>query len=565
MFIIDRKDLALKLNLSLKKLTYLLYIKKPDNCYTTFEIPKKDGSCRIINAPNNELKYVQKKLAQLLYKEQQRLWDEKKISPNVSHGFEKNKTIITNAKIHRNKRYLLNLDLEDFFQSFHFGRVMGYFEKNENFKLDKKMAATIAQITCYKGTLPQGSPTSPVITNLICQILDFKLLHVAKKYKLDYTRYADDLTFSTNNKHFLESKEDFSKEIEEIISKSGFKINGKKTRLQYSSSKQKVTGLVVNQKINVDTVYFRNTKAMAYSLYTKNKFFIDNTEGSIAQLEGRFSFINSIDKYNNKLDEIVKNKCFDLNFREREYQKFLFYRLFWCNEKPLIITEGKTDIIYIKAALKKYYKDYPNLISLKSNGIFEYNISFFKRNKRVKYFFNIYEDGADTLNNLYRFYFDEKAKSEKIKSYYNIFSKYKTAPSNPIILIYDNEINSKDKPIYKSLVYKSLKDEEKLRFQKECRSSAINNSNLYLLTNPLVEEKKVCEIEDLFDKETLNIIINGRKFKRDVTKSDNSHYGKNDFAEHIANNYQSIDFSNFKSILDNINQIIMEFNNQKNN
>lgn len=104
--------------------------------------------------------------------------------------------------IHKNKRYILNIDLENFFNSFHFGRVMGYFNKNRYFNFDKKMSIIIAQLCCLNGALPQGAPTSPIISNLICRIFDYRILKITKKYKLNYTRYADDLTFSTNDNFF---------------------------------------------------------------------------------------------------------------------------------------------------------------------------------------------------------------------------------------------------------------------------------------------------------------------------------------------------------------------------
>ena len=115
----------------------------------------------------------------------------------------KNKSIYTNAAIHRNKRFVLNMDLQNFFDSFHFGRVRGFFIKNRNFNCTNEIATMIAQIVCYKGKLPQGAPSSPVITNLICGSLDYRISKLSKKYKLDYTRYADDITFSTNNRHFI--------------------------------------------------------------------------------------------------------------------------------------------------------------------------------------------------------------------------------------------------------------------------------------------------------------------------------------------------------------------------
>ena len=203
----SRNELADYLSVPRNKLTHILYVKKPDSYYTTFEIPKRNGETRTICAPSGDLKTLQEKLSNMLWLYQKSIWEEKGIKPNISHAFEKEKSIITNAKIHRNKRFVLNLDLENFFDSFHFGRIQGYFEKNNSFKLPHDVAVVLAQLTCYQGRLPQGAPSSPIITNLICQPLDTYLLRIAKKYKLDYTRYADDLTFSTNDKHFVENQE----------------------------------------------------------------------------------------------------------------------------------------------------------------------------------------------------------------------------------------------------------------------------------------------------------------------------------------------------------------------
>lgn len=149
----SRNELAQYLGIPLKKLTYVLYVKKPDNYYKSFEIPKKSGELRCINAPTGDLKKIQSKLADALWGFQKYLVKSKKISTNISHGFEKGKGIITNAKIHVNKRYIVNIDLENFFESFHFGRIRGYFEKNHNFNLPIEVATIIAQLTCYKGVL----------------------------------------------------------------------------------------------------------------------------------------------------------------------------------------------------------------------------------------------------------------------------------------------------------------------------------------------------------------------------------------------------------------------------
>ena len=119
----SRNDLANYIGVPPKVLTYLLYIKKTENLYTTFEIPKKNGEARKICAPNDELKAVQKKLMLAILSYVQEIRKKEEIRVNIAHGFEKDKGIITNAAIHRNKRFVLNLDLNDFFDSFHFGRI----------------------------------------------------------------------------------------------------------------------------------------------------------------------------------------------------------------------------------------------------------------------------------------------------------------------------------------------------------------------------------------------------------------------------------------------------------
>ena len=128
-----RNELADYLAVPRKKLTHLLYVRKIDYCYNTFSIPKRSGGTREISAPNDELKSTQKQLAFLLQKYRYEIWETQDISPNIAHAFEKGKGIITNARIHRNKRYVLNIDLVDFFGSIHLGRIIGYFEKHKNF------------------------------------------------------------------------------------------------------------------------------------------------------------------------------------------------------------------------------------------------------------------------------------------------------------------------------------------------------------------------------------------------------------------------------------------------
>lgn len=546
-----RNDLADFLKIPRSKLTHLLYIERPENDYTTFEIPKKSGGTREICAPFGSLKSIQSKLAEALWEYQKSIWADRKIHPNISHAFEKGKSIITNARIHRNKRFILNLDLENFFNTFHFGRVQGFFEKNYNFMLPHKVAVAIAQIACYKGVLPQGAPSSPIITNLICQILDIRLLKIAKKYKLDYTRYADDLTFSTNNCFFMDNHEKFLTEVALEIRKAGFTINHKKTRLIFKDSKQEVTGLIVNKKISVDRNYYKETKAMAHRLYTQGKFEINKQLATMQQLEGRFSFIDQLVHYNNKLDGGTHNPH-TLNGREKEYQAFLYYKYFFANDRPLIVTEGKTDICYLKSALKNLHAKYPNLIEKDSKGKYVFKISFFKRSERWRYFFGIGLDGADTMKNLYHFF----TPKNDAPDYLTHFRKLcKCSPRKPVILLFDNETES-SRPLKKFLRENNINGEDKKQLEQNLHIRLIPESKLFLTTTPLVSDKLECEIEDLFPDEVLKHKVDGRTFTRKDNYDKKKYYGKEIFSTYIAANYEKIDFSRFEELLNTLSMIV---------
>lgn len=546
--IYDRATIAnVLLEIPISKMTYILYHSGGiDGHYTEFSIEKKSGGTRVLAAPDSDLKAIQKTLAKRLWVKQNIIWENLVVKPNLTHGFVKGKSIYTNAYIHKNKKYVLNIDLEDFFQSFHFGRVRGYFEKNKEFMLQKNVATILAQLTCYKGSLPQGAPTSPIITNLICQILDMKILKLSKSYKLDYSRYADDLTFSTNCKHFVDCYEEFYDKLKSEIEKAGFKVNTSKTRLSYRDSKQQVTGLVVNKKVNSSRDFCKTTKAMANQLYHTGEFEINGERGSINQLEGRFSFINQSDFMNNLIDQKIRGTKLNfrnLNGRERQYQKFIFYKYFIQNPKPIFIVEGKTDSTYIKAALKNLYAEYPELVTRNENGKFDFHISFLNKTKRLKYFFDLRE-GGDSNSKLYKFFVKQDD-----SGYPNLLDFFKKRNENlksqPVIFVFDNEMITQ-KPLKKFIG--SLNDSTISDSLKSNLFAPIHN-HLFVMTNSLVGDKKECEIEDLFDSSTLQTKLGGKTFNRSSGFNSENHYGKEIFSKYIASNYQSIDFSQFREML----------------
>lgn len=570
-----RRDVSKLLNIPLKKLTHTLYFEK--NLYTKFDIGKKSGEPREILAPNDDLKKIQKQIYRVLDRHiLAHRMNNKHL--NISHGFEREKSIISNSEIHKNKRYVFNTDIKDFFTTIHFGRVKGYFMKNKKFKMQENIATIIAQLVCHEGILPQGAPTSPLISNLICNILDLRLLKVSKEFKLNYTRYADDLTFSTNSKNFLERYEDFYSILLKEISKAGFSINDKKNRLQYKDSQQVVTGLTVNDKVNVKRTFYTSTRAMAYSLYTKGSFTIDGEVGTIQQLEGRFSFINQLDKHNNikeynkviyqdqKIEQIktfFKRK--PLNAREKEYQKFIFYKHFWNNECPLIVTEGKTDVLYIKAALKKYYLDYPNLIQLNEHGAFEYKIDFFQRTKKLRYFFELDKDGADTMQKIINYYIPSKISGlrEKTFNYLDFFyRKIKREPTNPIILLFDNE--RKGSPLHKFInnVQKHVKpkgEDLKDKLNKPIPDPQPLIGNIHLMSVPRDSQSEEGEIEDLLNHITNILELHGKKFNRN---GGDDFFGKEILSKYINKEYNSLELDTLKPILDRISNLKTLYSNK---
>jgi len=250
--------------------------KKPT--YFSFTIKKKSAGVRTIHAPIKGLKEIQKSLNIIL----QSVYD-----PHpAATGFIIGKSIVNNASIHINQNYVYNIDLKDFFPSIDKSRVWGRLLV-EPFNLNstsqrKKIANMIAILSCTPmkverfvenewkkdielSVLPQGAPTSPTLTNAICEKLDIRLSGVARRFGLNYSRYADDITFSSKHnsvevkegvfENIYTVKSTFDNEIRRIIEDQKFHIKETKVRLQKKGYRQEVTGLSVNEKVNVNRKY----------------------------------------------------------------------------------------------------------------------------------------------------------------------------------------------------------------------------------------------------------------------------------------------------------------------
>jgi RNA-directed DNA polymerase len=279
--LLTRTDVARMLGIPLRQLTWWVWALDEKKRYTEFEIPKRRGEAqRVIRAPIKPIKDVQQKLARTL--------DDCYKPPSHVHGFVKGRSPRTSAAVHRRQEWLLRVDLADFFPSINFGRVMGMF-MSYPFEYPHDVAVLLSQVCCHRNELPQGAPTSPVISNLICRGLDKELAALAKGERTFYSRYADDLCFSTDRKSFPPTLASRTAEgaavgsaLAEVIGANGFNINASKTRLVRRTQRQRVTGLVVNQKINVSRDYVRSLR---------NLLFIWRAHGRDAA-EARFKTLN---------------------------------------------------------------------------------------------------------------------------------------------------------------------------------------------------------------------------------------------------------------------------------
>jgi RNA-directed DNA polymerase len=230
--------------------------------YVEHLIAKKNGSKRVILAPDKDLKRMQRGLNYYL----QCYYN--LIKPDVVFGFVKTirrqknpSAIVQNASMHQRKNFLLNLDLENFFPSISAKRILTLFS-GPHFQFNSEIATALALLTTYQGKVPVGAPTSPILSNFICLEMDQELIELASRHQLTYSRYADDLTFSSNE--FISPE--ILKEIRIIIEQNQFKLNEKKLRFRNSGKQQIVTGLTVNEKVNVDRKFLKKVRAMAHDL-----------------------------------------------------------------------------------------------------------------------------------------------------------------------------------------------------------------------------------------------------------------------------------------------------------
>ena len=250
---------------------HINYYCNPNNAfhrYRQFKVKKKSGGFRLITTPRNRSFMMMLSAVNELLKAMYTPSD-------YAMGFTEGRSVVCNANIHKGQNYVFNIDLKDFFPSIEQPRVWKRLQLTP-FNFPEKIASLIAGMCSMKETrayedgrqetffvLPQGAPTSPIITNMICDTLDRRLAGLAKRFGLHYSRYADDITFSSMH-HVYQKNGEFRKELRRIITDQHFTINDDKTRLQKKGDRQEVTGIIVSEKLNVTQKYVRDIRNVLY-------------------------------------------------------------------------------------------------------------------------------------------------------------------------------------------------------------------------------------------------------------------------------------------------------------
>lgn len=344
----DDKALSEFLGIEYKKLRFLVYhrdVVSVDH-YHRYSIPKKKGGERNIAAPKSILKNAQRKILE-------EILSKIPVSEHA-HGFLKGKSVVSGAKVHmldkdgsessnrtpygmdkeyminkdENTQLLINMDLEDFFPTITFERVRGMFKA---FGYSGYISSLLAMICTYcermevevrgdikyvktsNRILPQGSPASPMITNIICRKLDKRLSVLSFKYNCTYTRYADDMSFSFREESIDLNLGKFMGLVSKIVNEEGLNINKKKTRFLRKNNRQCITGIVINNdEIGVPKKWIKTLRAAIYNA----KKLIGNGEEvpakTVNEISGMISWVKSVNavRYANIIEEgmsLIKN------------------------------------------------------------------------------------------------------------------------------------------------------------------------------------------------------------------------------------------------------------------
>ncbi len=289
-------DLALFLSISVKALQEL----RPDEHYTTFQIPKPGKKeKRTIETPKGPLKPILSRISDSL----QWLYSKKKT--DAAYGFIRScgndtdkRNIFTNASRHLGKKYLLNIDLDSFFYQVDLHKVTNLFNNYSLFSLEPETEKVLTRLVVYHDRLPMGSPTSPPLSNFATIDLDNDLLHWANRSGFVYTRYVDDLSFSSN---LAISQTHFS-QITAIMQSHRFMADPDKIQWFGKNDTKEVTGLVIGKKITVPDDFIRDfekdldnyRKVFAYAHAYPDHHVLEWIEKLGQVIRGRLAFLQMV-------------------------------------------------------------------------------------------------------------------------------------------------------------------------------------------------------------------------------------------------------------------------------
>ncbi|MCM2372356.1 reverse transcriptase family protein [Aporhodopirellula aestuarii] len=325
------EQLAGAIGFSARRLRWLAYHRDAQaSChYVHFRVPKKNGGTRSLAAPRPQIaaccRWIDHEILRL-------------IPPHpAAHGFVLRRSTVTAAEPHVGQDVIVNMDLSDFFPTITFPRVRGWFASLGY----SRQVATVLALLCTESPrtpvdvntsdiggqssprlwlatgsrqLPQGACTSPAISNLVCRSMDRRLTGLCEKLGWKYTRYADDLSFSTSEKG--ESQIGYLiHRVSGIVRDERFAINDSKTRIQRRNNRQSVTGLVVNDRVNVPRETVRRLRAILHHAKTEG-LAAQNRDGHddfYGWLTGMIGYVRAVDpvkgeRLQSQLAEVVQKE-----------------------------------------------------------------------------------------------------------------------------------------------------------------------------------------------------------------------------------------------------------------
>ena len=393
----------------------------------------------------------------------------------------------------------------------------------------------------------------------------------AAKAGCTYSRYADDLTFSTNKAQFPTTIAEqhptdpnqwtASKSLTKTIIRNGFAINVSKTRMQYHDSRQEVTGLVVNRRVNVRREYRYFVRALVHNLFRKGAIEVRDHNGTLQpatlqQLHGMLCFIDSIDLQNrfvaftNGADRNSLGKpAIDLTVTEfglrtskaigglscgeRLFRRFLIYKDFYATTKPVVVCEGDTDNVYLLHAIHSLAAQFPSLIDQPTPAVYQLKIRLYKFfETRTGRILGLGDGGGSVLRTL-------------IENYKTVAERFLVPPSrHPFIVLVDNDAGSAG--------VKGILKKYGLAFPPNGGYVHVGG-NLYVMRTPALPNLPDTCIEDFFDAATKVIVVAGKTFHPAKDFDPQSHFGKTVFAHRVVRpNASTINFAGFDPILKTI-------------